>query len=379
MRSDVVEITIDDLIGDYDRTGRELSKSELTKIFLKREMTTEESNTVIKELILKNIPLSWDDLGNERREPASNTENSESKGKFPHNNLNFITKYRLLTKDEERSLGRAVQLGIRTEKEVICDIEQNAHRQKIIKNGQDARNSMILANLRLVRKVVSHFRTYLALSEDDLFQEGVIGLVKAVEKFDPTLDYKFSTYAVWWIRQSIERALMDKGYTIRLPVHVAQKVKQLRKATRLLSALHNNSNPSSTDLARELGWSVEEVYFVESASLIQPSSIDESLKDTNLSLNHLLTSSINTPEEEYSIQQIQSELRKHLELLSERELSVIYERFGLNTSEEEKTLESIGQIYNVTRERIRQIEAAALKKLARPNSVSRLRENFRDD
>ncbi|MBD1583259.1 sigma-70 family RNA polymerase sigma factor [Pseudoalteromonas sp. S16_S37] len=369
MRSDLVDKTIKDLIGDFERTEERIAQTQLTRIFLQRGLTADESAIVIETLISLDVPVEWAEI-DETNDQKGSTVAAELSG------FRFIDNYDLLSKEEEIKLGRAIQLGIRVAEE---NLNSSEHANTILENGKNAKQVMMLANLRLVRKVASFFTVHAELTIEDLFQEGVIGLSKAVDKFDPNLGYKFSTYAVWWIRQAIERSIIDKGLTIRVPVHMHKKILQYRKAVACLSALNYGKTPSPKEVAEELNWDVADVQFCWAISSMQPSSLDESKAEGGQSLKDILVAEIPSPEEVMNTQQLVSGLKKHLSILKEKEIEVLKYRFGLTESQDEETLECIGKKFGVTRERIRQIEAEALKKLRRPSSASVLKNNFLDD
>ncbi|AMF95364.1 RNA polymerase sigma factor, RpoD/SigA family [Vibrio fluvialis] len=375
MKNEIVEKTIRDLVGDYERTGEKLSQEALTKIFVKRELSVDESSNVIEELMSQGIPVEWGELNDDDIELIDETVEAGSSSNF-----SFINRYNLLTKEDEVKLGRTIKLAMQVQDSHSCDdIITHKHLNIIVENGRKAKEAMVLANLRLVRKVVSYFSVSADLTVEDLFQEGIIGLSRAVEKFDPDLGFKFSTYAVWWIKQAIERAIVDKGLTIRVPVHMHNKVQLFKKAVSALSAIKNGKSPKPYEVAEELNWSVEEVHFCWAISAIQPSSLDELKHDGEYSLKDFLVADIPSPEDEINSQELTAGIKEHLAILKDREIEVLAHRFGLSDNQEERTLEYIGEMFGVTRERIRQIEAEALKKLRRPSSASVLQENFLDD
>lgn len=374
MNSQIVEVTIRDLIGDYERTEKKLSQAALTKIFVKRSLSVDESDRVIEELMSQGVPFEWKEL------TCTQADADETTAEFTsYQNLDFVNRYPLLTKEDEVTLGRTIKHARQVEEQSDDEINISKHLTLILENGLRAKKAMILANLRLVRKVASYFRVFTDLTVEDLFQEGVIGLNRAVDKFDPDLGFKFSTYAMWWIKQSVERAIADKGKMIRVPVHMQYKLQLFRKALAALSAIKNGKSPKPYEVAEELSWSIEEVHFCWAISAIQPSSLEELQHDGEYSLKDLLVSNVPSPEDEMNSQELAAGIKGHLAILKDREIKVLVHRFGLFGSQEEKTLEFIGEMFGVTRERIRQIEAEALKKLRRPSSTSVLRENFLDD
>nr|WP_320116057.1 sigma-70 family RNA polymerase sigma factor [uncultured Desulfuromonas sp.] len=254
--------------------------------------------------------------------------------------LHDIQKSKLLTAEEERALATRVEAG-----------------------DEQARAKMIESNLRLVVKIAKRYMNR-GLPFLDLIEEGNMGLIKAVERFQVAKECRFSTYATWWIRQSIERALVNQSRTIRLPVHVSDNVNRMLKATKeVLKKL--NHEPSEEQIAEAMGAPVEEVRRLQ--QLVKKTySIEHPLGDNdNYSLMDTLEdSSVINPAELLENQDQYEFVNKWLASLKENERDILMLRFGLNDCEPE-TLDTIGKRYGVTRERIRQIEAKSLDKLRR--------------
>jgi len=224
-----------------------------------------------------------------------------------------------------------------------------------------ARSHMIRANLRLVVKIAQDYANY-GLPLLDLISEGNIGLMKAVERFDPNKGGKLSTYAAWWIKQSIKRALANQSKTIRLPVHMVDKISKMRRVAMSMSE-ELGREPTDDELAEEIGIDRAKLSQLKAASL-RPASLDAPISDDdNTEFGEIIGDErAQTPLEQLAHKNMHGQLDGLLEVLDEREHKIIDARFGLN-GQKPKTLEEVGQEFGVTRERIRQIEVRAFEKL----------------
>ena len=297
--------------------------------------------------------------------------------------LKEIGKVPLLSPDEETNLAKAMSEGSEAQaklEELTAALQEgeslNAEEEKelkrIIRKGETAKQKLAEANLRLVVSIAKRYvgRGMLFL---DLIQEGNLGLIKAVEKFDYTKGYKFSTYATWWIRQAITRAIADQARTIRIPVHMVETInKVIRVSRQLLQELGHD--PTSNEIAAEMNMPVEKVREIlkiaqEPVSLETPIGEEE---DSHLG-DFIPDEGASEPSEAASFTLLKEQLMDVLSTLTPREEKVLKLRFGIEDGRT-RTLEEVGKEFNVTRERIRQIEAKALRKLRHPSRSKKLKD-----
>ncbi|MBB5966102.1 RNA polymerase sigma factor RpoD-like protein [Planomonospora venezuelensis] len=291
--------------------------------------------------------------------------------------LKQIGKVPLLNAEQEVELAKRIEAGLFAEEQLGTDgekppVDVRAELEWIAEDGRRAKNHLLEANLRLVVSLAKRYtgRGMLFL---DLIQEGNLGLIRGVEKFDYTKGYKFSTYATWWIRQAITRAMADQARTIRLPVHVVEVINKLAHAQRqMLQDL--GREPTPEELARELDMTPEKViemqrYGREPISLHTPLGEEGDSEFGDL----IEDSEAIAPADAVGFTLLQEQLHSVLDTLSEREAGVVSMRFGL-TDGRPKTLDEIGKVYGVTRERIRQIESKIMSKLRHPSRARVLRD-----
>jgi len=305
--------------------------------------------------------------------------------------LQEIGRIRLLRADEEIELARKIADLLeleRTRDRLVDQLEREpqdsewaaevdmalpAFRHRLYL-GRRAKDKMVQSNLRLVVSIAKKYMNR-GLSFQDLIQEGSLGLIRAAEKFDHEKGYKFSTYATWWIRQAITRAIADQSRTIRLPVHLYETISRIKKTTKILSQ-EMGRKPTEEEIADRMEMTIEKLRFIAKSAQL-PISLETPIgKEEDSRLGDFIEADGETPEDQVSKNLLREDLESVLDTLSPRERDVLRLRYGLDDGRM-KTLEEIGQIFNVTRERIRQIEAKALRKLRHPNRNSILKEYIR--
>jgi RNA polymerase primary sigma factor len=285
--------------------------------------------------------------------------------------LKEIGRVPLLSMDDEKDLAMKIEAGER-------ELERNGSiNSTIVTTGEEAKRQLTEANLRLVVSIAKKYvgRGMLFL---DLIQEGNLGLIRAVEKFDDRKGYKFSTYATWWIRQAITRALADQARTIRIPVHMVETINRLIKISRqLLQEL--GRDPSVEEIAAEMGLTPEKVREVIKISQ-EPISLETPIgeeEDSHLG-DFIEDQEAVAPAEAASVMLLKEKMQDVLQNLTDRERKVLVLRFGLEDGHQ-RTLEEVGQEFGVTRERIRQIEAKALRKLRHPSRGKALKDYWSNE
>ena len=302
--------------------------------------------------------------------------------------LQEIGRIRLLRPDEEIELARKIADLLQLE-ELAAQFEaDNGHHpdtkewaalvemplvkfRRRLMLGRRAKEKMVQSNLRLVVSIAKKYMNR-GLSFQDLIQEGSLGLIRAAEKFDHEKGYKFSTYATWWIRQAITRAIADQSRTIRLPVHLYETISRIKKTTKTLSQEFGRK-PTEEEIAESMEMTIEKLRFIAKSAQL-PISLETPIgKEEDSRLGDFIEADIENPEQDVAKNLLREDLEGVLATLSPRERDVLRLRYGLDDGRM-KTLEEIGQIFDVTRERIRQIEAKALRKLRHPNRNGVLKE-----
>jgi RNA polymerase primary sigma factor len=294
--------------------------------------------------------------------------------------LKQIGKVALLNAEEEVELAKRIEAGLYAAERVRRSEDENEKLTPqlrrdlrwIVRDGERAKNHLLEANLRLVVSLAKRY-TGRGMAFLDLIQEGNLGLIRAVEKFDYTKGYKFSTYATWWIRQAITRAMADQARTIRIPVHMVEVINKLGRIQReLLQDL--GREPTPEELAKEMDITPEKVLEIQQYAR-EPISLDQTIGDEGDSQlgDFIEDSEAVVAVDAVSFTLLQDQLQSVLATLSEREAGVVRLRFGL-TDGQPRTLDEIGQVYGVTRERIRQIESKTMSKLRHPSRSQVLRD-----
>ena len=302
--------------------------------------------------------------------------------------LQEIGRIRLLRPDEEIELARKIadllqleEMALQYESEngnypttkewaALASMPLMRFRRRLML-GRRAKEKMVQSNLRLVVSIAKKYMNR-GLSFQDLIQEGSLGLIRAAEKFDHEKGYKFSTYATWWIRQAITRAIADQSRTIRLPVHLYETISRIKKTTKVLSQEFGRK-PTEEEIAESMEMTIEKLRFIAKSAQL-PISLETPIgKEEDSRLGDFIEADIENPEQDVAKTLLREDLEGVLATLSPRERDVLRLRYGLDDGRM-KTLEEIGQIFDVTRERIRQIEAKALRKLRHPNRNGVLKE-----
>lgn len=338
-----------------------------------------------------------DSIGKKNRKLSTTRRRTQTKKKpFTEDSIRIylqeIGRIRLLRAEEEIELARQIadlldleyirmtlaeDIGrIPSDQEwaIASDIPNLRDFKRRLHIGRRAKDKMVQSNLRLVVSIAKKYMNR-GLSFQDLIQEGSLGLIRAAEKFDHEKGYKFSTYATWWIRQAITRAIADQSRTIRLPVHLYETISRIKKTTKLLSQ-QLGRKPTEEEIATDMEMTIEKLRFIAKSAQL-PISLETPIgKEEDSRLGDFIEADGETPEDEVSKTLLREDLENVLDSLNPRERDVLRLRYGLDDGKM-KTLEEIGQIFNVTRERIRQIEAKALRKLRHPNRNSILKEYIR--
>ncbi|WP_067894632.1 RNA polymerase sigma factor [Nocardia vaccinii] len=369
-------IDLEDL-GDLEVSEDDLTEEEVVEEAAEEEEAEADEPTAADKA---SGDFVWDEEESEAlrqaRKDAELTASADSVRAY----LKQIGKVALLNAEEEVELAKRIEAGLYatekfrelSEKGDKLPVTTRRDLNWIMRDGNRAKNHLLEANLRLVVSLAKRY-TGRGMAFLDLIQEGNLGLIRAVEKFDYTKGYKFSTYATWWIRQAITRAMADQARTIRIPVHMVEVINKLGRIQReLLQDL--GREPTPEELAKEMDITPEKVLEIQQYAR-EPISLDQTIGDEGDSQlgDFIEDSEAVVAVDAVSFTLLQDQLQSVLETLSEREAGVVRLRFGL-TDGQPRTLDEIGQVYGVTRERIRQIESKTMSKLRHPSRSQVLRD-----
>jgi RNA polymerase primary sigma factor len=322
--------------------------SQLNELVAAEELDDDEIGRLYEQLEERGIEVS-DDCGREQHESTYvNGDLAVATTDALQLFLNEAGRWPLLTKEEEVALAKRIERG-----------------------DAEAKERMINSNLRLVVSIAKGYQGH-GLSLLDLIQEGIIGLIRAVEKFDWRRGFKFSTYATWWIRQAVQRGVANKSRTIRIPVHIADREQKIARAERTL-APKLGRQPTDEEIAEQAKLPLKQLREVREAARAI-TSLDRPLgSESDASLGDLFASDQAQPEEELTVSLEQDVLRRAVSQLPDREQEVLKRRYGLNGDQDPASLEAIGRELGITRERVRQIEASALEQLAVNREIEALK------
>jgi len=378
-----------DRITKAAQTEGSITAADLAEKLAVLDITPDETDSVYQKLVELGVDVLEDESIAEEDEEEEAPEEERVRArrevdqalKAPTNDpvrmyLKEIGRVALLTAQEEVSLAKRIDAGVQATDEMERDPSITGAKLAELKwnqkDGARAKRHLVEANLRLVVSIAKRY-VGRGMAFLDLIQEGNLGLIRAVEKFDYTKGFKFSTYATWWIRQAITRAIADQARTIRIPVHMVETINKLVRIQRqLLQDL--GREPTADEIAEQMEITPEKVREIQKISQ-EPVSLETPVgeeEDSHLG-DFIEDSDAVVPLERASFRLLQEQLESVLHTLSEREKSVIEMRFGLKDGQP-RTLEEVGKTFGVTRERIRQIESKTLSKLRHPSRSQKLRD-----
>jgi len=371
-----VTVTVQQIIGDLTQRGRQRGFLVVTEIHQELEEIEAPAEALDEVLVA---------LARHRIEIREDSNDALAATDLPNDDMVLISdpvrmylqqigRYPLLTSQQEVELAMQMEAGIRADEKLATatdlSVDERVFLERAVRQADKARKRLVEANLRLVVSIAKRY-VGKGLSLLDLIQEGNLGLIRAVEKFDYRKGFKFSTYATWWIRQAVTRALADQARTIRVPVHMIETINKLAQTQRALMQ-ELGREPTIQEVANEMEMAPDRITELRRIAL-DPVSLETRIgeSDDSTLADFVKDNDANVPVEAASFRLLQEYLGLALEGLSERERQVLIMRYGLADGKV-RTLEEVGAFFNVTRERVRQIETKALAKLRQPARSRRL-------
>lgn len=356
VRPDLVDRVVKSLLADADRGEGQLKRSDINRAYLRKRLSIAECIEVERRLVGSSCIIVEDD------------ESVQLESGDPEL-LGVRRKVRYLTHVEERELGRRIALAAQLPEDT-SQLDADYVR-RVLRDADKARGTFVASNLRYVEMLARRRGERRYITTEDLKQEGIIGLLRAVDLYNPDLGFRFKTYATWWIEQSMDRAIADLNRIVRLPVYLQEKLTKIRRARSRLTFV-NGRPPTESELAESLG--IEPERLMKLLWRVQATEVAEgdSVIAEDLTLLSLVPDQGASQFDLLSQRELEDRFEELLSTLSPREERILRMRFGVGL-DRDYTLESIGQQYSITRERIRQIEEKALGKLQHPSKKRRLR------
>ena len=356
VRPELVERVFKLLAADAERGDGQLQRSDVNRAYLRRQLSISECIEVEGCLLSAGCVI----VDHEEESLLNDDASDEAAPK---------SKVRYLTHAEENELGRRIQLAAQLPADSSKLDQEYVRRTR--RDGDEARSAFVASNLRYVDMLVRRRGDRRYIAHDDLRQEGTIGLLRAVEKYDPDRGFRFKTYATWWIEQFIDRAIADEDRIVRLPVHLHEKLVKIRRSRSKLTLI-NGKPPTDDELADALG--IDRERMMKLLWRVQATEVadGDTLIGDDVTLLSIIPDQSASQFDILSERELQERFEDLLATLSPREERILRMRFGIGL-DEDHTLQSVGEEYGVTRERIRQIEEKALQKLKHPSRIRHLR------
>ena len=360
--SDFFERTLEDLTDDAETSGNVLSREAVDRLYIRRNIDPDQAIAIEKALRAEGITIA------EEKPEIDDKPIPERVAGHIHSTalehlLTVARAYPFLTEDEEAACGEAIQRALKMSE--LDPKDRNEIDERILAAGEKARADLVKTNIRLVAKFVFEPRFRNRHDIDDLVQMGLMGLMRASEKFDPDYECRFATYASWWIRQGLYRGIANDSRTIRVPVHILERISRFRRTRHALGLDSDTSGTAIRKIAESLGWTDAFTARIAQIAEMRTVSLDATVgPDQETTLAELVADSKPGPEDIAISNDTAERVRAIIEELNDDRLKdIVMRRFGLEGVEE--TLQSIGDSYGITRERIRQLEEKAMKSLKR--------------